>query len=79
MIDPGELHEGMTVRDVDGRKLGTVGNMGATQFELEQGSPARRDFVVHVHQVARVQERDVFLHPHPRVAVPPEEEELLRR
>lgn len=74
MIDPGELREGMTVRDYDGRKLGTVANLGATQFELEQGEPVRRDFVVNVHQVARIQGQDVFLHLDPRHRVPPEDE-----
>ncbi|WP_224246665.1 DUF2171 domain-containing protein [Hyalangium gracile] len=73
MIDPGELHEGMTVRDVEGRKLGKVVNLGATQFDLEQGWPARRDFVVNVHQVARIDGRDVILHANPRVRVPPDD------
>lgn len=74
MIDPGELREGMTVRDLDGRKLGTVANLGATHFELEQGSPAQRDYVVNLHLVARVEGQDVFLHAHPGTRVPPEEE-----
>jgi hypothetical protein len=78
MIDPGELREGMTVRDVDGRKLGTLANLEATHFELEQGWPARRDYVVNFHLVARVQGQDVFLHPHPAARVPPEEETLSR-
>jgi hypothetical protein len=74
MIDPGELREGMTVRDVDGHKLGTVANLGATHFELEQGRPTRRDYVVNLHLVARVEGADVFLHAHPGTRVPPEEE-----
>jgi hypothetical protein len=74
MIDPGELREGMTVRDVDGHKLGTVANLGATHFELEQGWPARRDYVVNLHLVARVEGQNVFLHAHPGQRVPPEEE-----
>ena len=55
MIDPGELREGMTVRDLEGRRLGTVANLGDTYFELEQGWPARRDFAVNYHLVERVQ------------------------
>lgn len=61
MIDPGDIHEGMTVKDRDGRKLGTVSNVGDTHFELGQGSPARRDYMVHFHRVERVQGREVFL------------------
>jgi hypothetical protein len=79
MIDPGELREGMTVRDVEGHKLGTVANLGATQFDLEQGWPARRDFVVNMHQVARIQGQDVILHPDPRHLVPPEDEGSTQR
>jgi hypothetical protein len=79
MIDPGELHEGMTVRDVEGRKLGTVSSMGDTQFELEQGWPAQRDFVVTLHMVERVEGRDVFLQACPGTQVPPEDEAATRR
>jgi hypothetical protein len=76
MIDPGELREGMTVRDVDGHKLGTVANLGATHFELEQGWPARRDYMVNFHLVARVEGEEVILQAHPGTLVPPEEETL---
>jgi hypothetical protein len=74
MIDPGELREGMTVRDAEGRKLGMVANLGATHFELEQGWPARRDYVVTFHMVARIEGQDIFLHAGPGMQVPPEEE-----
>jgi hypothetical protein len=74
MIDPGELREGMTVRDIEGRKLGTVASLGATHFELEQGWPARRDYMVNLHMVARIEGQDVFLHPRPGARVPPEDE-----
>jgi hypothetical protein len=79
MIDPGELREGMTVRDLQGRKLGLVNNLGATHFELEQGEPARRDYAVTFHRVARVEGQDVFLQPGPGAPVPPEDDEALRR
>lgn len=72
MINPGDIHEGMTVRDRDGRKLGTVANVGDTHFELGQGWPARRDYMVRFHGVERVQGRDVFLAPE-HMPVPPEE------
>jgi len=61
MIDPGDIHEGMTVRDSEGRKLGTVEHVGDTHFELGQGWPPLRDYVVHYHRVERVQGGDVFL------------------
>jgi hypothetical protein len=79
MIDPGELREGMTVRDLDGHKLGTVANLGATHFELEQGWPPQRDYVVTLHLVARVEGQDIFLHAHPGTYVPPEEEGASQR
>lgn len=74
MIDPDRIREGMTVRDLQGRKLGTVANLGATQFELEQGWPARRDYVVTHHAVARIEGKDIFLNAGHGVRVPPEEE-----
>jgi hypothetical protein len=72
MIDPGDIHEGMTVRDTQGRKLGTVSNVGDTHFELGQGTPARRDYMVHFHRVERVQGREVVLASAP-TSVPPED------
>ncbi len=73
MIDPRELREGMTVRDAQGRKLGTVVNLEATHFELEQGWPARREYMVKLHRVARIEGQEVFLSPGEGVQVPPEE------
>jgi hypothetical protein len=78
MIDPGWIREGMTVRDLQGRKLGTVANLQATQFELEQGWPARRDYVIDVHAVARIDGQDIVLNPRPGACVPPEDEPLSR-
>ncbi|QRN98519.1 DUF2171 domain-containing protein [Archangium violaceum] len=78
MISPDDIQEGMTVRDLEGRKLGTVANVGETHFELEQGWPARRDYMVRYHGVARVQGRDVYLAPAP-TPVPPEDESLPNR
>jgi hypothetical protein len=72
MIDPGDIHEGMTVRDLEGRKLGTVSHVGDTHFELGQGSPARRDYMVRFHRVERVQGQEVILASAP-TAVPPED------
>lgn len=72
MIDPGDIHEGMTVKDREGRTLGTVSNIGGTHFELGQGSPARRDYMVHFHRVERVQGGEVYLAAAP-TTVPPED------
>lgn len=79
MIDPGELREGMTVRDGEGRKLGTVANLGDTQFDLEQGWPVQRDFVVTLHMVERIEGQDVYLQAHPGAHVPPEDEVAAQR
>ena len=73
MIDPGDIREGMTVRDQDGRKLGTVAHVGDTHFEMGQGWPARRDYMVRYHGVERVQGGDVYLSPAP-LPVPPEDD-----
>lgn len=73
MIDPSDIHEGMTVRDQAGRKLGTVAHVGDTHFELGQGCPARRDYMVRYHGVERVQGRDVYLAPS-HTPVPPEDD-----
>jgi diadenosine tetraphosphate (Ap4A) HIT family hydrolase len=62
----------MTVRDLDGHRLGTVVNLGDTYFELEQDEPARRDFMVHFHLVARVEGDEVVLHPGHGARVPVE-------
>lgn len=61
MINPSDIHEGMTVKDQDGRRLGKVENVGDTHFELGQGSPIRRDYMVHFHRVERVQGNEVVL------------------
>ena len=74
MIDPGWIREGMTVRDLQGRKLGTVSNLQAMQFEVEQGWPARRDYVVTVRAVERIDGQDVVLNPKRGARVPPEDE-----
>jgi hypothetical protein len=73
MIDPGQIREGMTVRDLQGRKLGTVASLADMQFELEQGVPARRDYVVKVHAVARIDGQDIILNASPGARVLPEE------
>lgn len=78
MIDPADIHEGMTVRDGAGRKLGTVENVGDTHFELGQGSPARREYAVQFQRIVRVQGAEVILaQTHP--PLPTEEESLPRR
>jgi hypothetical protein len=73
MIDPGLIREGMTVRDLQGRKLGRVASLQAMQFELEQGWPARRDYIVKVHAVARIDGQELVLNPSHGARVPPED------
>ncbi|HEX8699619.1 MAG TPA: DUF2171 domain-containing protein [Myxococcaceae bacterium] len=73
MIDPGWIREGMTVRDLEGRKLGTVANLEAMQFEVEQGWPAQRDYVVKVRAVARIDGQDIILTRSPGVRALPED------
>ena len=78
MIYPGDIHEGMTVRDGTGRKLGTVENVGDSHFELGQGSPARREYAIQFQRIARVQGADVYL-TSTFPPLPPEDEPLPRR
>jgi hypothetical protein len=78
MIDPSDIREGMTVRDQAGRKLGTVAHVGDTHFELGQGWPARRDYMVRYHGVARIQDRDVYLAAM-HLPVPPEDDSPPRK
>lgn len=74
MVDPGELREGMTVRDTEGHRLGTVMEVGDTHFDLEQGQPPRREFMVRFHLVDRVEGDAVVLLPGHGVRLPSEEE-----
>jgi hypothetical protein len=73
MINPADIHEGMTVKDQQGRRLGTVETVGDTHFELGQGSPIRRDYMVHFHRVASVQGSEVVLSAAHAPVVPEDE------
>jgi hypothetical protein len=65
MVQPGEVHEGMTVRTADGRLAGLVAAVGEEHFELEPGLVPipRRDFLVDYREVASVRGRHVVLEP----------------
>lgn len=73
MVQPGEVHEWMTVRASDGKRLGYVAAVGEEHFELETGivPVPRRDYLVENRDVALVRGHDVFLEPwaHPALEV----------
>jgi hypothetical protein len=62
MVGHEEVREGMTVRDAEGRKLGTVRAVGESHFELEPpGLLSREEFLVEYADVRHVHRGDVFL------------------
>lgn len=64
MVRQGEVHEAMTVRTADGRKIGKVVGIGDTHFEMERPGVLpvpREDFLVEYADVARVSGQDVYL------------------
>jgi len=55
------VREGMVVRDAEGRKVGRVGAVGESHFELEPGLLSRDEFLVEYADVRHVRDGEVFL------------------
>ncbi|WP_224244947.1 PRC-barrel domain-containing protein [Hyalangium gracile] len=86
MFDRSEIQKGMTVRSIDGHKLGRVVDIQDEEFIVEKGFFRRRDFAVRLSDVREVAHGEVFLQhgqdslfaaprevphrPHPRVSKP---------
>ncbi|MCP3169531.1 DUF2171 domain-containing protein [Myxococcus qinghaiensis] len=63
MIQSGEVREGMTVKDSNGREVGRVAAVGDIHFELEQGLVPipRHDYLVEFSDVDHVSGDEVHL------------------
>lgn len=61
MFDRSEIHEGMTVRSIDGHKLGRIVDITDEEFIVEKGFFRRRDFAVRLSDVREVTHGEVFL------------------
>ena len=56
-----DVHEGMVVRDEEGRKVGRVSAVGEKHFELEPSLLSRDEFLVEFSDVREVHGGEVFL------------------
>jgi hypothetical protein len=61
MVRQDEVHEGMVGRDADGRKVGRVGAVGESHFELEPRLLSRDEFLVEYSDVRHVREGELYL------------------
>jgi hypothetical protein len=62
MFERSEIHQGMTVRSIDGHKLGRIVDITDEEFIVEKGFFRRRDFAVRLADVREVAHGEVFLH-----------------
>lgn len=67
MLEQELVHEGMVVRDMDGRKLGRVGAVGDTHFELEPRLLSRDEFLVEYSDIRYVREGELYLERTPHL------------
>ena len=61
MVRQDEVREGMVVRDADGRKVGRVGAVGESHFELEPRLLSRDEFLVEYSDVRHMREGELYL------------------
>ena len=61
MFERSEIHKGMTVRSIDGHKLGRIVDITDEELIVEKGFFRRRDFVVRLSDVREVTHGEVFL------------------
>ncbi|MFL5348946.1 MAG: hypothetical protein ACJ8AT_29455 [Hyalangium sp.] len=62
MFERSEIHKGMTVRSIDGHKLGRIVELKDEELIVEKGLLRRRDFAVRLSDVREVAHGEVFLH-----------------
>lgn len=62
MFERSEIHKGMTVRSIDGHKLGRIVAMTDDELIVEKGLLRRRDFAVRLSDVREVAHGEVLLH-----------------
>jgi hypothetical protein len=61
MYQRGDLKEGMTVRSVDGHKLGKVYAVGDTEFHIEKGLFFPKDYSVRYAEVSDIRNGEIIL------------------
>lgn len=61
MFDRSEIQKGMTVRSIDGHKLGRIVEIKDEELIVERGFLRRRDFAVGLSDVREVAHGEVFL------------------
>jgi hypothetical protein len=61
MYQRGDLREGMTVRSVDGHKLGKVYAVGDTEFQIEKGLFFPKDYSVRFAEISDIRDGEIIL------------------
>ncbi|QRN98084.1 DUF2171 domain-containing protein [Archangium violaceum] len=61
MVRLDEVREGMVVRDAEGRRVGRVGAVGESHFELEPHLLSRDEFLVEYSDVRHVRDGELYL------------------
>lgn len=61
MYQRGDLKEGMTVRSIDGHKLGKVYAVGETEFHIEKGLFFPKDYSVRYAEISDIRDGEVIL------------------
>ncbi|MBU8898974.1 hypothetical protein DRW03_25350 [Corallococcus sp. H22C18031201] len=61
MIQRSDINEGMTVRSIDGEKLGKVFAIGELEFHVERGMFFPKDYLVQYSEVSDIRDGEVFL------------------
>ncbi len=67
MVGRDEVREGMTVRDADGRKLGHVGAVGDTHFEMEPRLLSLKEYLVEFSDVRYEHKGELILERSPHL------------
>lgn len=61
MYQRGDLKEGMTVRSIDGHKLGKVYAVGETEFHIEKGLFFPKDYSVRYAEISDIRNGEIIL------------------
>ncbi|QRK09939.1 hypothetical protein JQX13_07505 [Archangium violaceum] len=61
MYQRGDLKEGMTVRSIDGHKLGKVYAVGDTEFHIEKGLFFPKDYSVRYAEISDIRDGEIIL------------------
>jgi hypothetical protein len=61
MYQRGDIKEGMTVRSIDGHKLGKVYAVGETEFHIEKGLFFPKDYAVRYAEISELRQGEIIL------------------